>query len=723
MTLSLNFGASGVYTIVSNIPASGGFYSWTIPTNISIATQAWLVVSSGLVGDYSNNPFSIVAPGVPVSGVCGLANGVAVSTVPTTNLCLNGTASSSGTGPWTWSCSGVNGGATATCSAPIAVTPTITVTSPNGGETWAQGSTHDITWTSTGVSTVTLSLNFGASGVYTIVSNIPASGGFYSWTIPTNISIATQAWLVVSSGLVGDYSNNPFSIVAPGILPIGCTPTSGYSTVTGLPCGNSTPSITLTSPNGGETLIYGQAYDVTWTSVGIDQIDIELVDMVTNGSARIANNVSASAGTYAWTPNFSVGNYKIRLVYNTNISDSSNNSFSIAGPHTPVNGICGSANGVTVSAVPTANLCLNGTASSVSGTGPWTWSCSGVNGGATATCSSGCSNGSCVQTNVQSSITLTSPNGGEYWLIGMSNNITWQKSADINTVDIKLYYDGSYRTTIATQVTGNSYTWNIPANFSAGYKYKIIIFSGGMQLASSNDYFSIITLGDQPSITVISPNGGENLQMGQTWLVRWVINIPPFDPGYYSIEVYLVNNNTGEKTMIGTHDYASSPFAWVVPTTISDPNFHYGVGSLYKIEVSILRTVQGGLISSDVSNSTFGIIPSTIPSITVVSPNGGERWVIGSRQPITWESTGIDYVRVDLYKAGRFVQNIVAKGFGVGFSGDNLLNMSVAWTVPANLAVSAFSIDRSDDYKIRVSKFGDASIYDESNNNFSIIAP
>ena len=52
----------------------------------------------------------------------------------------------------------------------------------------------------------------------------------------------------------------------------------------------------------------------------------------------------------------------------------------------PVNGACGSANGATVSAKPTANLCTAGTASTVSGSGPWAWSCAGSNGGSTASC-------------------------------------------------------------------------------------------------------------------------------------------------------------------------------------------------------------------------------------------------------------------------------------------------------------------------------------------------
>jgi predicted extracellular nuclease len=54
---------------------------------------------------------------------------------------------------------------------------------------------------------------------------------------------------------------------------------------------------------------------------------------------------------------------------------------------TPVNGVCGSANGQSFSSIPTTNLCSAGTATSVTGTGPWAWSCNGANGGSASSCS------------------------------------------------------------------------------------------------------------------------------------------------------------------------------------------------------------------------------------------------------------------------------------------------------------------------------------------------
>lgn len=66
-------------------------------------------------------------------------------------------------------------------------------------------------------------------------------------------------------------------------------------------------------------------------------------------------------------------------------------------------GTCGSANGTTVSRAPSANLCATGTTGAVSGSGPWNWSCSGTNGGSTASCSANLqgatTNGTCGSAN------------------------------------------------------------------------------------------------------------------------------------------------------------------------------------------------------------------------------------------------------------------------------------------------------------------------------------
>ncbi|MCL2469052.1 MAG: OmpA family protein [Alphaproteobacteria bacterium] len=59
-------------------------------------------------------------PGPPIHGACGFANGALSAEEPTDGLCTSGiTSGISGDGPWNWSCLGTNGGLTVSCTAPL----------------------------------------------------------------------------------------------------------------------------------------------------------------------------------------------------------------------------------------------------------------------------------------------------------------------------------------------------------------------------------------------------------------------------------------------------------------------------------------------------------------------------------------------------------------------------------------------------------------------------
>ena len=61
---------------------------------------------------------------VRVDGTCGVAANDASTTAPVANLCDSGVASTVyGDGPWTWTCSGMNGGIATSCSTPKNVPP------------------------------------------------------------------------------------------------------------------------------------------------------------------------------------------------------------------------------------------------------------------------------------------------------------------------------------------------------------------------------------------------------------------------------------------------------------------------------------------------------------------------------------------------------------------------------------------------------------------------
>ena len=69
--------------------------------------------------------------------------------------------------------------------------PSITVTSPNGGEKWRPGEVHRITWTSANVENVVIYLydsNISGSGSTNYITknnlSVSATQGYYDWTIP-----------------------------------------------------------------------------------------------------------------------------------------------------------------------------------------------------------------------------------------------------------------------------------------------------------------------------------------------------------------------------------------------------------------------------------------------------------------------------------------------------------------------------------------------------------
>ena len=65
--------------------------------------------------------------------------------------------------------------------------PAITVTSPNGGETWIKGNTYTITWTDNISSHVKIRLLDGETTAAVIAASTPSDGSF-DWTVPTSLA-------------------------------------------------------------------------------------------------------------------------------------------------------------------------------------------------------------------------------------------------------------------------------------------------------------------------------------------------------------------------------------------------------------------------------------------------------------------------------------------------------------------------------------------------------
>ena len=97
-----------------------------------------------------------------------------------------------------------------TASTPLAV---IAVTSPNGGESWAGGSTQRITWTSRDISNVKLEYTFNNGSTWNMIASaVAASTGSYTWTVPNSGTTAARVRATDAFGSTADVSDGTFAI-------------------------------------------------------------------------------------------------------------------------------------------------------------------------------------------------------------------------------------------------------------------------------------------------------------------------------------------------------------------------------------------------------------------------------------------------------------------------------------------------------------------------------
>ncbi|MFO7895620.1 MAG: FlgD immunoglobulin-like domain containing protein [Candidatus Cloacimonadales bacterium] len=96
--------------------------------------------------------------------------------------------------------------------------PTITVTSPNGGEEWEQGTTHAITWNSVSFEgNVTIELYESWETAEVLAADI-ANSGSWEWEIPADQTAHPNYSITISAtegGEPTDSSNNEFAIIEP----------------------------------------------------------------------------------------------------------------------------------------------------------------------------------------------------------------------------------------------------------------------------------------------------------------------------------------------------------------------------------------------------------------------------------------------------------------------------------------------------------------------------
>jgi hypothetical protein len=193
----------------------------------------------------------------------------------------------------------------------------------------------------------------------------------------------------------------------------------------------------------------------------------------------------------------------------------------------------------------------------------------------------------------------------------------------------------------------------------------------------------------QPQIVVTSPNGGEVWRSNVPHDIAWSSNFG----GDVWIELY---RGSDFNRVISESTPNNGLYTWVMPGNIA-------AGNNYRIHVISLD--YDTITVDDWSDHNFLIqIP---PRMTLLSPNGGENWLVGSYHPITWTDNIVDNLRIDLWRADTFFCPIAAS---VPNSG------SFTWLIPQ-------TIPEDTNYRVRVQSLADSAVIDCSDGVFTMKWP
>ena len=277
-------------------------------------------------------------------------------------------------------------------------------------------------------------------------------------------------------------------------------------------------------------------------------------------------------------------------------------------------------------------------------------------------------------------IKVISPNGGEVWCGGTTQNITWEDNITGN-VEIQLFKAGVFHSSIVTSTPSDgSYSWNLPSGSGASdLLIRIVSVDDGNIFDFSDSTFTIGCY-----IKVISPNGGEVFcgASGKFQVITWEYNIP----GSVAIEVYKdgVLNYT-----ITASTPSDGEYTW---------NFPGGSGSSDYL-IRIVSVADANIF--DFSDSTFTIGCD----INIISPNGGEIWQAGTTETIIWTGYHTENVTVDLYKGGVFHSVLLTT---------TASDTSQFWAIPSEM-------ESGSDYRIKITSVDVPGVSDFSDSNFTIL--
>ncbi len=296
---------------------------------------------------------------------------------------------------------------------------------------------------------------------------------------------------------------------------------------------------------------------------------------------------------------------------------------------------------------------------------------------------------SCVAQGTQA-INLTAPNGGESWIGNTSNLITWT-SQNIPNVDLVYSIDSglTWQSIASNIVNTGSYSWQVPLPASSHCFVKVLSSNNSSVFDISNNQFEIQYV--PIYVDLLAPNTAQTFLIGTTTNIFWQsmfvsnVNIDySVDAGTSWISVV-----SGLPSVDGSNYYV-----WTIPNNPSNL-------CLVRISDASNSAVN------DFSQSAFYIVE---PYIEVTYPNGGE--TLNGATYVTLNWTG--YLNTNSVKLEYSINN----GSSWSVIDSNIYHSNGSY----NYYSWFVSNVNSSNCRIRVSQMSNPSVFDESNNVFTINA-
>jgi hypothetical protein len=216
-----------------------------------------------------------------------------------------------------------------------ATPPICTVTAPNGGESWAAGSSQTIRWTATD--------NVPGNNMRYDLFYCTDYGTTNSWQLITNLGgqpqgNRTHTWNPVPTPLGGVASSTcRVKVVAYDVATLSTEDISNANFT--IPVDIIPPTVTLTSPVGTESWEGGTCHNITWTAndnIATDKLTVKIEYSTDSGSnyntITTLRGVSQGNGSFVWAvPESTLApDPNTTCLVKITVTDQSNNPTSIA---------------------------------------------------------------------------------------------------------------------------------------------------------------------------------------------------------------------------------------------------------------------------------------------------------------------------------------------------------------------------------------------------------